>query len=473
MNPLGLFSNYYFIQKLPQAVNRIRGCNFSSIAKAIGFPWEKHPRSLQHASFSTLTKTRSFACKSPLTLPHRTLCNKREASLECNQSASTGIPLPITTTEPASRNDALMISTCNGLAFLHDSTTIQDAAFTKRLRLHDLRDRFFYGSLMIELHRSPTGINGECGSPYLLAYDMHTENEVWRTPSTLKPISDPSMPDFAKIKSHNYHIKRMENRLSFQYIDEKKIYFIQLDTGKVDSTVELIETSKNSSSLHISPTGDYYQVVEKGKQQFIYGGKILNQRLESSFAFKAPHGTFHAFSTHCGFRLYSSDDLVVIGPRGELSTIENCLTAHAHNDKLYTIEKDPAHKDKSLFRIRTLKCKGKATSDVETTIPLEIKNGYFGKVCSNQQVILFTKNYFTPVFIDLKSQNVSYHEHKFSSHTINPNNGELWTWNEREKEVWQLSFHHALLAGSLKDNSESTRLHVDDLGRLYLIDLLS
>lgn len=336
----------------------------------------------------------------------------------------------------------------------------KDPEFTKRLSF-SLRKVVVEGSLMMGVYDKRTGL-----PPYLLAYDMNTEKLVWGIPLTPATSGTPA----------GYFLKRVGERTTLQFVGEKTLHFIHPETGDFDSTLELPEAFTNMCDrLHIGPQGFGYQMVYKDRGRILIGGRMIDKRWHSSFEVKTPSGIFHSFSTHCGFQQIENR-LVLFGPTGDQITIEGCIVAEAQDDKLYSIEKDPVNKDKCLLRVRTLKSDNEVVSGVEKSIPLNLEDASFGKVCQNGQLILFSQRASDtlPIFVDLHKQEVTYSEHKFpcyGSHVVNADAGELWTWDPVSYKIWKVSSTNVTLMGSMESSPGTTFLHVDKANRLYFVDI--
>lgn len=348
-----------------------------------------------------------------------------------------------------------------------------------------MRKVFIHGSLMMGVYDARTTYGGKGVPPHLLAYDMNTEKMVWGIPLTPLSLEDPSLNTNAtpmtfgipRMGPAGYSLKRVGELLSLQFAGEKTLLFIHPETGEFDSSLELPEASTDRyNCLHISPKGFGYQMVHKDRDRILIGGRIIDKRWNSSFEAKTPGGLFRPFSTHCGFQQDFEDRLVLFGPTGDQITIEDCMTAEAQDDKLYSIEKDPVDKDKCLLKVRTLKGDSEVVSGVEKSIPLNLKNASFGKICQNGQLVLFSGRFSdtSPIFVDLHRQEVTYSQHKFPSyakHVINPDLGELWTWDQISHKIWKISSTSITLMGSMESGRGTTLLHADKADRLYFVDI--
>lgn len=371
------------------------------------------------------------------------------------------------------------------IEFCHDRSIYKkDPEFTKRLHFNDMRKVFVHDSLMIGVYDTRTTFGGKGVPPHLLAYDMNTEKMVWGIPLTPILLEDLSLNTSAtpmtfgipRMGSKGYRLKKVGEYLSLHFVGEKKLHFIHPETGEFDSILELPEASKDTyDCLHISPKGFAYQMVDKDQGRILIGGKIIDKQWNSSFESKTPSGFFRPFSTHCGFQQDFEDKLVLFGPTGDQITIQDCMAAEAQDDKLYSIEKDPLHKDKCLLTIRTLKIDNEVVSGVEKSISLNVKEASFGKICQNGQLILFSGNFSdtSPIFVDFNSQ-VTYSHHKFpcyAKHIVNTHSGELWTWDELSKKIWKVSSTNITLMGSMKSGRGTTLLHINKTDHLFFVDI--
>jgi hypothetical protein len=269
----------------------------------------------------------------------------------------------------------------------------------------------------------------------------------------------------------------MGQHLSLQFVGEKNMRFIDPETGEFNFTLELPEASKDAyDRLHISSEGFAYQMVHKGRERILIGGKVVDQQWNSSFESNTPTGFFRPFSTHCGFQDDFPEKLILFGPTGDQMVIQNCMAAIAQNDKLYAIEKHPDQEEKCLLTIRTLKIDDEVVSDVEKSISLNVRKASFGSICQNGQLVLFSGAFSdsSPIFVDLNGQEVMYSQHKspsYAKHVINTDTGELWTWDELSKDIWKVSSANITLMGSMESGRGTTLLHVDKADRLYFVDI--
>lgn len=364
----------------------------------------------------------------------------------------------------------------------------KDPGFTRRLHFNDMRQVFVHGSIMMGVYDTRTISGGKRAPPWLLAYDMNTEKMVWGI--CVKPISlenpsvniseAPVMFGIPRRGPSGYSLNRVGEWLSLQLVGEKTVYFIHPETGEYDSTLELPEVFKNAyDCLHISQNGFGYQMVRKDGEKILIGGKIVDKRWHSSFEVTLSNnfGSFRSLSTHCGFQQpLQARKLVLFGPTGDQVTIEDCMAVEAHGNTLYSIEKDPVDKDQRLLQVRTLQCDNEVVSAVEKSIPLNLKEVSFGKICQNGQVILFTGRGIetSPVFVNLNSQEIIYSQHKIPTDAerfVNADSGELWTWDELSEKIWKVSSSNSTLMGSMKSGRGTTLVHVDKADRLYFVDI--
>lgn len=344
--------------------------------------------------------------------------------------------------------------------FCIDNIYYKDLDFVKRLSFND--KVFVYDSLIIGVYKS-----GKM-APHLLAYNMNGENMVWGIPLT---------SGLSAATSLEYNLEKVGKYISLQFAGEKKVHFINSQTGNYDFAIELPAAFDpedfEDNGLHISSEGFAYQMVNKGEEFILIGGKIVDKKWNTSFESVSPPGLFQPLSTHCGFQ--KDSHLVLVGPTGDQATIENCWKAQADGDKLYTIEIDPLS-NKHLLRVRTLKVSSEVVSQVEKTVSLNVTNAFFGDFYRNDQLILFSeeKSTRTPIFIDLNNQKVMYGQHGFSRYAdykVNKETGELWTWDEVSKKIWKIDPTKITLMGSMEGNRGTILLHVDKTDHLYIEDI--
>ncbi len=357
-----------------------------------------------------------------------------------------------------------LISQHSLLEFKYGKANRQEACI--RLSFNGLRMKsvFIQGSLMI-------GVQTFKHLTYLNAYDMHSEKRIWTIPLIMGDDKNTLINDFPKIK-------QVGDFLVFQFIREKKLHFINAETGEFEFELKLPAASINNfESMHISSTGNIYQMVHDGPHRKLIGGRLQKNKWIPSFELKAPNGFLRPFSTHCGFQ--SFDKLLVCGPTGHLATIEGCNEAHVMDDKLIAIENDPLNKSGRLLTIRTLKLDKDVISPIETKIPINIRKITFGNISYDKQhIVLFSKNISdtSPIFIDLETDTenvkVTYSTTKFYSHEehmINPLTGELWVFDQASKSVWKISAESKKLMTYLNYSRGTSFLHVDKNDHLYYI----
>jgi hypothetical protein len=348
-----------------------------------------------------------------------------------------------------------------------------DPAFIKRLNFNEMEKVFVHDSLMIGVYDIQTTFLDKQVSSYLIAYDKNTEKMIWGIP--LNPglthlIWGP--------ERSRYCARQVGNQIALQFLGEKKVYFINPNTGAFDFTIELPEALEGEyNDLYISKNGFIYQDVERGADTFLIGGKIENQQWSPLFEFPRPSGDFLLLSTHCGIREDFEETLVLFSPKGKQIVIESCIDAIAQDDKLYCLVRDG---DKCLLTVRTLKEDDEVVSEIEKSIEIDRKKVSFGKLCQNGKIVLFSDNSpdfidsgKSPIFIDLATQNITYCEREFHSNTqfvIDADLSEVWAWDEESKKIWKVSRDNITLMGVSEIHENSLLLDVDE-NFLYLADI--
>lgn len=339
------------------------------------------------------------------------------------------------------------------IKFCKDASLFDDdPECVKRLQFNRMKKVFVHGSLMIGVY--------EDAAPYLLAFDMNTEKIVWGN----------------RLKAKDYHLQRIGRFISLRSADKETVHFFRLDTGEVECIVKLPFDFKDSfDSLHISTEGFVYQMINKGQDRFLIGGKIIDKEWNPTFELRTPMGIFHPLSGHCGFRLFESQ-LVLFGPTGDSITLRNCMAAEAQGDKLYSVEKDIDNEGRCLLRIRTLKTGKEVVSGVEKTVSFYAKNASFGNFCKNGLLILFSGYYSksSPIFIDLNSDEVTYSEYVFSSEikpVVNNDTGEFWTWDPVSGKIHKVSSTAVTEMGTVEYDPSMIPVYSDKKGFLYFVDM--
>jgi hypothetical protein len=302
---------------------------------------------------------------------------------------------------------------------------------------------------------------------HLLAYDMSTEKMVWAV-----PIIDNA---WNTKKSEAYNLKQIGQYVSIQFLREKTLHLIHLETGEYSHALQFpMESTGEKDRFYVSKEGFAYQIVHEDGNYVLAGGKIVDEKWDVFFKAKNGSGSFRSLSTHCGFLQTQpgASQLVLFDPKGSVVSLLGCMSTKAFGDKLYTIDKDPMNNDRCRLTIRTLKTDGTVLSDIETSLVLDVKKAAVIEICGNGQVILFSRGVLTfcPIFVDLNTGQITYSDYSFFTHAkyiTDPHSGDLWTWDERSQEVWKVSRTDAVLMGHLQGNQETSLLHVDAAGYLY------
>ena len=359
-----------------------------------------------------------------------------------------------------------------------------DPDFTRRLNFNGMREVFVNGDLMIGVYDTFL-MYGNLGlQPHLVAYNMKTEKMQWGIPLTPTPPEDLSLnPSQTRITSEipkkgleKCYLDRVGENITLQFKEEKKVHFIDPNTGETKATIVLpYERRAKNGRLHLTPSGVGYQMVNlKGIYKLI-GGKISDSRLNPTFEVDAPGVSFLPLSTHVGFHQNSEDKLVIFGPSGKHVTIDY-LSAYGLGDKLYLIEPNPSQENTCKLTIRTMTTGDDVVSEPEKSIILKTKMASIEKLCDNGELILFNCNSSnqSPIFVCLESEEIIYGEHKFPSfakQVINTVSGELWSWDTSSREIWKISSKETVLMGSLKDEPGMTLVHVDQSDHLYFVSI--
>ncbi|MDF2549572.1 MAG: hypothetical protein K0S07_639 [Chlamydiales bacterium] len=335
-----------------------------------------------------------------------------------------------------------------------------DPDFVRRLHF-DSPEVFVHGSLMIGVYKSHMSYKEVRIPPHLLAYEMHTEKLMWGF-----PINPPA----------SYRLGRVGDLVSLHFSGEKTVRLIDPKEGKLHSTLEMAKAFVDKENcFHLASERYAYQVANQGRDCLLSGGEIVNGQWNLSFEAKTPKGRFHPLSTHCGFLNHFENQLTLFGPSGEHIILENCLAVEARGDKLYMIEKDLSHADRSLLTVRTFKEGGELISAIEKSISLAVPIAFFGQLCQNEQWILLSarSSNRSPIFVDLQREEAVYSEHRLPSNAkymIDAASGTFWSWDESSKEIWKVSPSHISLMGQLESGRGTTLLHVDESNHLYFVD---
>lgn len=370
--------------------------------------------------------------------------------------------------------------------FCHDRSIFKtDPNCTKRLHFNGKRRVYVQGTLMMGVFEPRTTFNGKGVPPHLLAYDMITEKMVWGLSLSPEVLDNPALyPSggsmtygLPRMGPAEYALDRVGQFISLQFKGDKKVSLYNPITGELDSTIETPEASKDPyDELHISSAGIAYQMIKKKGNRTLIGGKIVDNQWNKTFEVETPGGFFKAYSTHCGFENFVRKTLILMGPTGDQVAFNDCLNAMGHEDKFYTIEKDPEHKGQCLLNVRTLKFNQEVVSEVEKTIPLNTSHAKFGKFCENGQLILLNGNNSetSPIFIDFERGEVTYSDHKVPSYGelfINAQTAELWSWDQIKQKIWKVSSSDVQEMGTLNSGRGTSLLHVDDVDCLYFVDI--
>ncbi|MDR3624397.1 MAG: hypothetical protein P4L16_04570 [Chlamydiales bacterium] len=332
---------------------------------------------------------------------------------------------------------------------------------------------FVHGSLMIGVYK-PGNIVNSC--LYLLAYNRNTEKMVWGIPLSSSSLGEDLPGTFSDCCPRGYHLKHIGEQIFLCFQGSKKVHLIHVETGEVSSILEMPEAfdARSVSCFHISQ--DFaYQVVDRGQNWVLLGGKIVNNCCERGFEIIKPRGEFRLYATHVGFYSAHEKKLVLVNSTGSFAVIENCLAALARDNKLYSLEKSPHYSEENkhcILRVRTLKDSDDVLSDVEREISDTIRASCFGSFCENGQLILFLREQedFSPVFIDLESGSVTYSRRKVPSYDrtcIDERRGTVWYWDQEFQKLRKISSVGITTMGILKGSGSTTLLHVDESEHLY------
>jgi len=358
----------------------------------------------------------------------------------------------------------------------------EDPSFTRELLFNGIREVFISGNLMIGVHASYRG------TPHLLAYDMTTEKMQWGIPLPSMLLENPDRTlisfGFPQKPPGSYCLNRVGEHLTFQGIGEKNVHFIDPHSGETIATIALpYEKRDESDSLHLTPNGFGYQMVNSKDGRKLIGGKIFDSKLNLLFEVETPGSYFLPLSTHVGFFSVpiglsflseGKPKLVLFGPTGESVTID-CLSAYALGDKLYLVEPNPSKKDTCKLTIRTLSMEDHVVSPPEKSIILEVKKASIESLCDNGELLLFSNSRFnkSPIFVNLDCEDIVYGKHMMKSdaaHVINTATGELWSWDPFSQEIWKTSSKKTTFMGCLESGRGTTFSHVDR-NHLYFVDL--
>jgi hypothetical protein len=335
---------------------------------------------------------------------------------------------------------------------------IDDPAFTRRLSFNCGKNVFVHHSLMIGLNKK-SAYNGD-EPDYLLAYDMHSEKMVWGIPLTNPKVSLP------EVGLQQYSLGYMDGHIALQSVGDKNVYFINPQTGDISDVVETSYAPQNIYQLdwfHKSREGYTYQVT-CGEDSYILIG---SQQARVNFEARV-EGDFLPLSTHCGFIDRVRDGLVLFGPTGDKVVIPRYRAAQAVGNKLYLIERDSEDKNKCHLTLRNLNLDHTVVSDVEQSFVLNVPKAFFGKVCQNGQVILFSNS--APIFINLQSGEVVYGPYAFpydGKHVISDYTGDVWSWDPSSKNIYKTSATQRTLMGSMSGGQDTSLVHVDENDQLY------
>lgn len=289
---------------------------------------------------------------------------------------------------------------------------------------------------------------------HLIAFDMRTEELVWEI----------SLPE-------DFNLQQFEELIALKSTDGKKIDFINPNTGKIHSMVNVPEAGDRDNNFHVA-SGFAYQVISIDHPgRIIHGGQIVDHQWISKFTSKTPGGSCIFYSTHCGFPQDFIDELILFSPTGDQVTLQNCITSIARGDKLFSIEKDYNNKDKCFLTIRTLKTDSEVISEIEKSISIDVMNVsfgniFFGKVCQNGQVILFSRNIHgdkKPIFVDIETQKINHSAYKLSYNTKSfiTDSADLWIWEESSKTIFKVNSEEVLLMGQQVRIPGGSLVHVD------------
>lgn len=368
------------------------------------------------------------------------------------------------------------------VAFQQDRTFFRsDPEFTKRLQFNGMRKVFISGDLMIGVYNSPSTFDGKGVPPHLLAFNMKTEKMEWGIPLTsklpedlsLNPIQTFTTFGIPRLGQTEYHLDRVGEDITLQFIGEKNVCFIDPNSGETKATIVLPYEKKDEyDDLYLTPSGFGYQLNNFRDKIKLIGGKIEGSILNPIFEVEAPRGDFLPLSTHVGFFDDLESKLVLFGPTGKSVTI-SCLSAYASGDKIYLVEPNPSDENTCKLTIRSMTNEDHVVSDSEKSIVLKTKSASIKRLCDNGQLILYSGSFpISVIFVNLDIKEIVYEEKPLcNTETINTATGELWSWDRFYKTIWKISSKGITKMGSLKSGLRTTFLHVDQNNCLYFCSL--
>lgn len=376
---------------------------------------------------------------------------------------------------------------CAFVKFYSDQIHENLSSCVKELNFKNSKTVFVFGSVMVGIYDPGTCTKDKPFPPHLLAYDMITEKIIWGIPLTSTPPDDPSLYFKGSSmlfngshsilfreekKTVDYKVNKVGEFLSVSFENEKNVRIINPKTGELEFTFQLPEKAKIDPFHHISQEGFVYQIKSEssGEGRTLTAGTIAAKEWHPLFKITTPlDGKFISLSTHCGFIGTNFTDLALFGPTGEHVIIQNCMSAKAFGNKLYTIERDCEQKDYCLLAIRTLKIEGGVVSDAEKKIIIYNKKAFVAGICETGEVILISGS-DSPIFVDLNSKKVTYSEQKlsaYSTYAIDTQSGEFWGWGrELGDHIWKITAAGATLMGSMSYHRGINFLYAKE-GKLY------
>lgn len=352
------------------------------------------------------------------------------------------------------------------IEFRCHSFSQKEPEFVRLLNFTGDEKFFTHDSLMIGICDSHTDCGANPIPPYLMAYNMHSEELSWGIPLVPLPKSTPFLDRDENVREQEqplFILQKVGSQLTLHWLRQEKVHFISIETGEIINSVTLPFILEEYDDLYIHPSGICYQTLSLEKPMLI-GGKIIDGVWERVFETQRPAGFFLPLSTHAGFKLRLEKEFIIFSPTGAEIKL-NGFDAKANEDKLYLIEPNPDNKYGCLLTMRTLHNDETVVSEMEKSIPLNVKKAKFITCLDNTKIILLAENE-RPIFVDLFNNEVVYSQHRVSSRLLGSSIGELWSM-EYPDILWKITKTESEKIGPV-GTSKSHLLHVDQNGCLYL-----
>lgn len=372
----------------------------------------------------------------------------------------------------------------------------KDSDFVRRLPFNGSRHVFISGTIVAGVYYTSSSYGDRNIPSHLIAFDMLTEKMVWAVDLSdplqrhCKKRGDMNKCDFfmscgvSKSDSKRYRLKGVSETTILLYImKEPTVYFIDIKTGKINTTAVISEPLTNKYDfLSFSPDlGIYYKVENERSELLTVGYKrrqegekeVLNydtRSVELKFM-----GRMKNLGTHVGkVGNFEGERAVVTNPTLNLFEIKNCMDITYTRGKIYSLERDTANEHVYFLIVRSTDLGVTVLSPIEKRIKImSLSDVHFiGITDDGSKCIIEVHNSFAVV--EMETGNVTYGTTVIESYAVvvvDQNTGALWMWDELSRKVQKFSGDSLspVTMGTLNGGGGTSLLYVDKEEHLYCV----